>query len=110
MIPKWFVKAALLVGVAGLPSAAMSATIAPGQVRSVEGKVSAVDAAGRAVVVEIPSGKGPLAVGVTLDKSVAPKVAGKPAKLEDVAVGKRARLKYTRKDGELVGLDLNVQK
>ncbi len=107
-IHRWVARTAVFVGLAALPFAAFGATIEPGQTRVVEGKISAVDAANRAVVVQVPGKGGGVTVGVTLDASVTPKIGGKPAKLEDVAVGHRVRLKYTRKDGELRGVDLNV--
>lgn len=90
-----------------VPSA-LSETIAPGQIRVVEGTVSAVDIAHRAVVVAAPTPKGELTVGVTLAAGVEPARSGKPISLSDVAVGERAVLRYSREDGRLVGLALHL--
>ena len=101
---------ALVLGLGVLPLSATAGTIGEGQVRVVEGKISAVDPKARAVVVEVPSKKGDMTVGVTLEQAVTPKSDGKPVNLEDVAAGNRARLKYTRKGDQLVGLELTVRK
>ncbi len=94
----------------GLPLLAWGATIAPGEVRVVVGKISAVDVAYRAVVVEVPTPKGDLTVGVTLADTVTPRVDGQPIALSDISVGQTARLKYTREDDRLIGLDLVVRR
>ncbi len=91
-------------------SVAMAATIQPGEVRVVEGRISAVDVAYRAVVVEVPTPKGELTVGVTLDEAVRPRVDGRFVALSDLSVGERARLTYTRRDDRLVGLELVVRR
>jgi hypothetical protein len=89
---------------------AWAETIAPGQVRVVEGTVAAVDVAHRAVVVAVPTPKGELTVGVTLAAGVEPTRSGKPIALADVAVGEKAVLRYSREDGRLVGLALAVRR
>ncbi len=94
----------------GLPLLAWGATIAPGEIRVVEGRISAVDVAYRAVVVEVPTPKGELTVGVTLADTVTPRADGQPIPLSELSVGETARLKYTREDGRLVGLDLVVRR
>ncbi len=91
-------------------SAATAATIQPGEVRVVEGRISAIDVAYRTVVVEVPTPKGDLTVGVTLDETVRPRVDGRTVALSELSVGERARLKYTRRDDRLVGLDLVVRR
>ncbi len=91
-------------------SVATAATIQPGEVRVVEGRISAIDVAYRAVVVEVPTPKGDLTVGVTLEESVRPRVDGRTVALSELSVGERARLKYTRRDGRLIGLDLVVRR
>ncbi|MBE0617711.1 MAG: hypothetical protein IH608_07280 [Proteobacteria bacterium] len=85
-------------------------TIAPGQVRTVEGEVAAVDVAHRVVVVEAPSPKGDLTVGVTLEAGVEATLGGKPVTLSDVAIGDRAVLRYTRRDGVLLGQALTLRR
>ena len=91
-------------------SVATAATIQPGEVRVVEGRISAIDVAYRAVVVEVPTPKGDLTVGVTLDETVSPRVNGQTVALSALSVGERARLKYTRRDDRLVGLELMVRR
>jgi len=98
------------VAALGLPLLAWGATIAPGEIRVVEGRISAVDVAYRAVVVEVPTPKGDLTVGVTLADTVTPRVDGRRLSLSDLSVGETARLKYTRKDDRLIGLDLVVRR
>ncbi len=100
---------AVLVGVV-LAAPAWAATIRPGEIRVVEGRISAVDVPYRTVVIEVPTPKGDLTVGVTLDEAVRPRVDGREIRLSDVEVGTTARLKYTRKDDRLVGLDLVVRR
>jgi len=99
----------VLVG-AVLAAPAWAATIRPGEVRVVEGRVSAVDVSYRTVVLEVPTPKGDLTVGVTLDEAVRPRIDGREIRLSDVEVGSTARLKYTRRDDRLVGLDLVVRR
>ncbi|MEW6488146.1 MAG: hypothetical protein AB1578_09570 [Thermodesulfobacteriota bacterium] len=98
--------AALFLTVPG----AFAETIAPGQVRVVEGTVASVDVAHRAVVVAAPTPKGELTVGVTLAAGVEPARNGSTIPLSDVAVGERAVLRYSREDGRLVGLALTVRR
>ena len=93
-----------------LATAAWAATIRPGEIRIVEGRVSAVDVAYRTVVLEVPTPKGDLTVGVTLDDAVRPRIDGREVRLSDLEVGSSARLKYTRRDDRLVGLDLVVRR
>jgi hypothetical protein len=109
-IRRWHAVAVLLAGLAALPVSAGADTIAPGEMRVVEGKVMAVDVAYRTVVVDVPTAKGELTVGVTLASSVEPRVDGQTIPLSDVAVGERAMLKYTRENGSLVGLEMRVRR
>ncbi|RMG92362.1 MAG: hypothetical protein D6708_06700 [Candidatus Dadabacteria bacterium] len=93
-----------------LAAAAWAATIQPGEVRVVEGRIAAVDVAYRSVVLEVPTPKGDLTVGVTLDEGVEPRTDGQPLALGNLQPGDTARLKYTRRDDRLVGLDLAVRR
>lgn len=89
---------------------ARAGTIAPGETRTVEGKVVAVDVAHRAVVVDVPSARGALTVGVTLQEGVQPLRNGKSMSLSDLTVGESAHLTYTRREGKLLGLELRVKR
>ena len=106
-------RVALLVLLAGLavpPLPAVAGTIAPGETRVAEGTITAVDVAYRTIVIDVPSGEGPLTVGVTLAPSVKPKADGQTISLSDVVVGERAVLTYTREDGKLVGTDVRIRR
>lgn len=98
--------AALVLGIG--PAAAR--TIAVGEERVVEGTITAVDVAYRTVVIDVDTAKGPLTVGVTLDAGVTPRSNGDRVALGALSVGQTAVLRYTRRDGRLVGLDLNVRR
>ena len=87
-----------------------AATLEVDQTRTAEGAVSAVDLAHRAVVIEVPTPKGDLTVGVTLEDKVVPRTGDTPVALDDVRIGEKARLKYMRRDGRLVGLDLELKR
>ncbi|WP_025321850.1 hypothetical protein [Deferrisoma camini] len=100
----------LLLLAAVLTTPSWAATIRPGEVRVVEGRVSAVDVSYRTVVLEVPTPKGDLTVGVTLDEAVRPRIDGREIRLSEVEIGTTARLKYTRRDDRLVGLDLVVRR
>lgn len=90
--------------------ACWAATLESGQDRTAEGVVSAVDIAHRAIVIEVPTPKGDLTVGVTLEEGVTPRGRGGPVALGDVQIGEKARLKYARRNGRLVGLDLELKR
>jgi hypothetical protein len=102
--------AVFIAGMFALPCSALSGTIAPGEVRTVEGTLKAVDLVYRTVVVDVPSAKGDLRIGVTLGRSVQPRVDGQTMSLDDLTVGQRTVLRYTRENGKLVGLDLRVRR
>lgn len=74
------------------PAPGTAATIAPGQTRTIVGPVSAVDLQGRGLVLEIPTRKGNLTVGVTVTEST--KFA-RGMSLENLKVGEKIRLTYT---------------
>lgn len=99
----------LLVCLALLPAATQGETLAAGQVRIVEGTVSAVDVTHRSVVLEVNTTAGDLTVGVTLDDAAVPRMGAREVPLEDVAIGDAAKLTYTRRDGRLVGLELHLK-
>lgn len=88
---------------------AIAETIAPGQTRVAEGKLVAVSAPHRSVVVEMPTAKGPLIVGVTMNEGVSPLLNGKPAALKDLPPGFNAKLVYTREGDRLMGTALEVK-
>ncbi|MHB8762827.1 MAG: hypothetical protein ACYDA8_00565 [Deferrisomatales bacterium] len=96
----------LALGVLG----ASATTIAPGEVRAVEGTVTAVDLAHRSVVLDVATAKGPLTVGATLAPDAGLRSSKGPVDLGAVSVGDRARLRYTREDGRLVGLELMLRR
>lgn len=110
MIPRCSLPAIALAALFLTVPGAFGETIAPGQVRVVEGTVAAVDVAYRAVVVAAPTPKGELTVGVTLAAGVEPTRSGTTISLADVAVGERAVLRYSRADGRLVGLALTMRR
>lgn len=97
----------LLVVTGGL---SWAGTIESGQTRTVMGTIAAVDVAYRSVVLEVPRPKGDLTVGVTLAPGVEAQVKNAPLPLSQVAVGEQAELRYTRKDGQLIGLRLVVRR
>lgn len=103
---KW--TAATLFAIILLSFPAMAETIAPGQTRVAVGKLVAVSPAHGSVVVEMPTDKGPLIVGVTLNEGVKPSLNGKPAALKDLPTGLNARLTYTREGDRLLGTALMV--
>lgn len=84
-------------------------TIAPAQVRVVEGTVSAVDVMHRAVVLDVPTSAGELTVGVTLAPDAEIYRGAHAGSLQEVSVGERASLRYTREGDRLVGLRLKLQ-
>lgn len=100
-----FVLPLLLTAAAG-----PAATLPAGEARVAEGSVSAVDVAHRAVVIEVPTPKGDLTVGVTLEDEVVPRAGGATVPLENIRIGEKARLKYRRTDGRLVGLELELKR
>ena len=106
----WGLVVFILAGIAVSPLTVIADTIAPGEIRVVEGTVTAVDVAYRAMVIDVPTNKGPLTVGVTLAASVEPKVDGRTISLSDVAIGERSVVRYTRENGHLVGLDVRVRR
>lgn len=75
------------------PVSGTAATISPGQTRTVAGPVSAVDLQGRGLVLEIPTVKGNLTIGVTVTEAT--KFA-RGMSLENLEIGQKIRLTYTR--------------
>lgn len=89
-------------------SSGVASTIAEGEVRIAKGVVSSIDEKHGSVVVEAPTAVGELTIGVTLLESVKPTTKdGQKVNLSEI-VGKRALLKYTREEGRLLGLAVNV--
>jgi len=89
----------LMVGVA----------LAKGAVRDVVGKVVAVEAGSRTIVMESPVGKTIMTVGAEVpDKASI--TAGKVAKsLSDIKVGDKIRMKYVREEDKLVVQSIAIQ-
>ncbi len=70
-----------------------------GEMRSVTGKVIAVDPEGNGIVVSAKIGaKGSMDVGTVVDTSTVVKVAGKKAELGDIKTGDTVRLRYLKSD------------
>ncbi len=84
-------------------------TIQPGEVRTATGTVSAVDVNSSAVVVEAPTAKGMLTVGVTMGKDGTVTRKGKKVGLPDLKVGEKVTIKYTRDGDMLVGLEVRAR-
>lgn len=87
-----------------------AATIGAGQTRTVTGAIAAVDVAHRTVVLEVRAPRGDLTVGVTLAPGVEPQMRGAPLPLSQVQIGEQTELRYTREDGRLIGLRLDVRR
>lgn len=83
---------------------ATARTIAPGEVRVVKGKVTAVEVEHNALVVDAKIAKGVLTVGVTVDARTA---FSKGKSLGDIKVGDTVTLKYTREDGQLIAKSIS---
>ncbi len=73
------------------------------------GTVSAVDLTAAAVVVEAPIEAGMLTVGVTMKKGAAITRKGSAIGLNDIKVGDKVTLTYTREGDRLVGLDIKAR-
>ncbi len=104
-----WVCASLMIAFA-LPLLASAETIAEGQTRTVQGKLTAIDVVHRSVLLEVSTPKEALTVGVTLKDSVEPTLNGKPAALPDLQAGEKATLTYTRTGDQLIGLNLKVKR
>lgn len=84
-------------------------TIQPGEVRTAMGTVSAVDVQSSALVVEAPTAKGTLTVGVTMNKDATVTRKGKHVNLGDLQVGEKVTIRYTRDGDMLVGLEVRAR-
>jgi hypothetical protein len=84
-------------------------TIRPGEVRTAVGTVSAVDIQSSALVVETPTAKGDLTVGVTMKKDAPILRKGKNVGLRDLKVGETVTVKYGRDGDMLVGLEVRAR-
>lgn len=90
-------------------SAAWAETIKEGQIREAVGVIKAVTLASRTVVVDAPTAKGALTIGAVADAATKFTISGKPGKIEALAVGKSAAIKYTRVGDALKLLSLEVR-
>ena len=84
-------------------------TIQPGEVRTAVGTVSAVDVQHSALVVETPTAKGDLTIGVTMKKDAPVTRKGKNVGLGDIKVGENVTIKYGREADMLVGLEVHAR-
>jgi len=84
-------------------------TIRPGEIRTAVGTVSAVDIQSSALVVETPTAKGDLTVGVTMKKDAPIMRKGKNVGLRDLKVGETVTVKYGRDGDMLVGLEVRAR-
>lgn len=89
-----------------MPIPGNSGTIAPGQTRTVEGPVSAVDVEGRGLVLAVPTPKGKWTVGVTVTDSTKFRNG---MSLRDLKVGDTIRLEYTREGNRLIGVSVSKE-
>ncbi|HLC27648.1 MAG TPA: hypothetical protein VJM80_12880 [bacterium] len=95
---------ALSVYIFSLPIPGYSKTIAPGEKRTVQGPVSAVDEAGRSLVLEVPISTGKWTVGVTITDSTK---FPKGLSLQQLKVGETVRLEYVREGDRLIALSIS---
>ena len=84
-------------------------TIQPGEVRTAVGTLSAVDIQSSALVVETPTAKGDLTVGVTMKKDAPVLRKGKNVGLRDLKVGETVTVRYGRDGDMLVGLEVRAR-
>jgi len=97
---------ALLAFLFSVPIPGNSGTIAPGQTRTVQGPVSAVDVEGRGLVLAVPTPKGKWTVGVTVTDSTK---FPNGTSLRDLKVGETIRLEYTREGDRLIGVSVSKE-
>jgi hypothetical protein len=83
-------------------------TILPGETRTAIGRVGAVDIREAALVVDAPIEAGMLTVGVTMKPGAVISRNGKAIKLGDLKPGEKVTLIYTRKDDQLIGLEVKA--
>ena len=84
-------------------------TIQPGEVRTAVGTVSAVDVPHSALVVETPTARGDLTIGVTMKKDAPVTRKGKNVNLGDLKVGETVTVQYGREADMLVGLEVHAR-
>jgi hypothetical protein len=99
---------ALALVLAGMAFVADASTIKPGEVRIATGKVSAIDSASNALVMESPTSKGMMTVGVTMKKGASIMEKSRAISLGDLKVGKTVALRYTRENGRLIGMSVRA--
>jgi hypothetical protein len=88
---------------------ANASTIHPGEVRITTGKVLAIDSGANALVMESPTGKGPLTVGVTMKEDAAIRKANKAVGLGALKVDEPVTLTYTQENSRLIGLEVTAR-
>ena len=84
-------------------------TIEPGEIRTAVGTVSAIDVEQSALVVEAPTAKGDLTIGMTMKKDAPVMRRGKKVSLRDLKVGEKVTVRYGREDNMLVGLEVRAR-
>lgn len=98
-----------MLALAGMVSVAGASTIQSGEVRTVTGKVSAVDVGARALVMKAPTAKGKLTVGVTLKEDAPITKDKRKVALDDLKMDETVTLRYTRENGRLIGLAVRAR-
>jgi len=94
----------LIVFILSIPILGSSGTIAPGQTRTVQGPVSAVDVEGLGLVLEVPTPKGKWTVGVMITDSTK---FHDGLTLRDLRACETLRLEYTREGDRLIGVSIS---
>lgn len=99
----------LVLALSLLAAFALAETIKPGETREATGVIKAVTLASRTVVIDAPTAKGPLTIGAVAGADAKITISGKPGKMEALAIGKQASMKYTREGDTLKLLALDVK-
>jgi hypothetical protein len=99
---------ALALVLAGMAFVADASTIKPGEVRIATGKVSAIDPGSNALVMESPTSKGMMAIGVTMKEGAPIMEKSRAIRLGDLKAGETVTLRYTRENGRLIGMSLKA--
>jgi hypothetical protein len=83
--------------------------IKPGEVRIATGKVSAIDPASRALVMESPTSKGMMSGGVTRKEGASIMKKSRAISLGDLKAGETVTLRYLRENGRLIGMNVKAR-
>ncbi len=99
-------RTAFVLALFGTVTVADASTIRPGEVRMATGKVVAIDWDASSLVMESPTGKGMLTVGVTMKKGALIRKNKRAVGLADLKEDEPVTLKYTRDNDRLIGLEI----